>query len=93
MQLRKACNHPYLFPDIEDKALPYVGEHLVEHSGKMIVLDRLLKKLYAEKGHRVLIFSQMTSLLDILQDYCTLREYAHCRIDGSTEMTSREEQI
>ncbi len=35
----------------------------------------------------------MTSLLDILQDYCTLRGYAHCRIDGSTEMTLREEQI
>lgn len=46
MQLRKACNHPYLFPDVEDKILPFLGEHLVENSGKMIVLDRLLKKLY-----------------------------------------------
>jgi SWI/SNF-related matrix-associated actin-dependent regulator of chromatin subfamily A member 5 len=93
MQLRKACNHPYLFPDVEDKTLPLLGEHLIENSGKMIVLDRLLKKLYDEKGHRVLIFSQMTNLLDILQDYCSLRDYPHCRIDGSTDMTSREEQI
>jgi SWI/SNF-related matrix-associated actin-dependent regulator of chromatin subfamily A member 5 len=93
MQLRKACNHPYLFPDVEDKTLPLLGEHLIENSGKMIVLDRLLKKLYDEKGHRVLIFSQMTNLLDILQDYCSLRDYPHCRIDGSTDMNSREEQI
>jgi len=55
----------------------------------MIVLDRLLRKLYDEKGHRILIFSQMTSLLDILQDYCSFRGYNHCRIDGSTEMISR----
>lgn len=59
----------------------------------MLVLDRLLKKLYDEKGHRVLIFSQMTNLLDILQDYCVWRGYAFCRIDGSTDMVAREEQI
>lgn len=45
MQLRKICLHPYLFPEVEDKALPALGEHLSEVSGKMRVLDKFLKKL------------------------------------------------
>ena len=68
MQLRKCCNHPYLFQGAEPGP-PYTnGSHLVENSGKMIVLDKLLPKLQ-EQGSRVLIFSQMTRLLDILEDY------------------------
>lgn len=61
-------------------------------SGKMIVLDQLLRKLAMEK-HQVLIFSQMTMVLDILEDYCNFRGYKYCRIDGSTEMDSRDNQI
>lgn len=45
MQLRKICLHPYLFPEVEDRTLPPLGEHLVEVSGKMRVLDKFLKKL------------------------------------------------
>ena len=56
MQLRKVCLHPYLFPEVEDKSLPPLGEHLVESSGKMKVLDKLLVKLKKE-NHQVLIFS------------------------------------
>lgn len=48
MQLRKVCVHPYLFDGVEDRSLPEDGEHLVENSGKMVVLDKLLKKLAAE---------------------------------------------
>jgi SWI/SNF-related matrix-associated actin-dependent regulator of chromatin subfamily A member 5 len=59
----------------------------------MIVLDKLLKKLSREDKHQVLIFSQMTMVLDILEDYCNYREFKYCRIDGSTDMTSRDEQI
>lgn len=70
-----------------------MGEHLIETSGKLIILDQLLKKLYAEGGHRVLIFSQMTMVLDILEDYCNYRMYSYCRIDGSTDMNSRDSQI
>ncbi|KXN66136.1 Smarca5 protein [Conidiobolus coronatus NRRL 28638] len=55
----------------------------------MVVLDRLLKRLKAQ-GSRVLIFSQMSRLLDILEDYCEMREYKYCRIDGQT---SHEERI
>lgn len=70
-----------------------MGEHLIETSGKLIILDQLLKKLYAEGGHKVLIFSQMTMVLDILEDYCNYRMYSYCRIDGSTDMNSRDSQI
>lgn len=92
MQLRKCCNHPYLF-DGAEPGPPYTNdEHLVFNAGKMIVLDKLLKKLKAE-GSRVLIFSQMSRLLDILEDYCYLRDYEYCRIDGSTDHEDRVNAI
>jgi SWI/SNF-related matrix-associated actin-dependent regulator of chromatin subfamily A member 5 len=56
MQLRKVCNHPYLFDGVEEKGLPPLGEHIVTQSGKMVVLDKLLKKLNEEK-RQVLLFS------------------------------------
>jgi SWI/SNF-related matrix-associated actin-dependent regulator of chromatin subfamily A member 5 len=59
MQLRKACNHPYLFDGVEDKSLDPFGEHLITHSGKLVLLDKLLPRLQM-KGSRVLIFSQIT---------------------------------
>jgi len=48
MQLRKVCNHPYLFEGVEDPSLPVLGEHLVQVCGKMLVLDKLLKKLHGQ---------------------------------------------
>lgn len=41
----------------------------------------------------MLIFSQMTMVLDILEDFCNFRSHEYCRIDGSTDMTARDEQI
>ena len=68
MQLRKCANHPYLFEGAEQP--PFINDHrLVENAGKMVLLDKLLIKLKA-KGSRVLIFSQMTRMLDVLEDYC-----------------------
>lgn len=91
MQLRKCCNHPYLFPDAEPQ--PYTnGKHIIENSGKMVILDKLLANLKA-KGSRVLIFSQMSMMLDILEDYITFRGYEYCRIDGSTSYEDRTEAI
>lgn len=92
MQLRKAAGHPYLFPGVEDRSLPPLGEHLVENCGKMVLLDKLLKRLY-EKGHRVLLFTQMTRILDILEDYLLMRRYKYCRIDGNTTYENRESFI
>jgi len=66
MQLRKVCNHPYLFKGAEPGP-PYIeGEHLVTNSGKMVLLDKLLARLKKD-GSRVLLFSQMTRVLDILE--------------------------
>ncbi|KAL6359211.1 hypothetical protein LRP88_06631 [Fusarium phalaenopsidis] len=62
-------------------------------SGKMLLLDRLLPRLF-EDGHKVLIFSQFTTQLDILEDYCReLRGWNVCRIDGSVSQESRRTQI
>lgn len=58
----------------------------------MVLLDRLLPKLQ-ERESRVLIFSQMTRLLDVLEDYCLYRGYKYCRIDGNTSGEDREAAI
>ncbi|SCU77874.1 LADA_0A02652g1_1 [Lachancea dasiensis] len=92
MQLRKCCNHPYLFDGAEPGPPYTTDEHLVYNSAKLKVLDKLLKKYRAE-GSRVLIFSQMSRVLDILEDYCYFRDYQYCRIDGSTAHEDRIEAI
>ncbi|CAK7565474.1 MAG: chromatin remodeling complex Adenosinetriphosphatase [Sporothrix epigloea] len=88
MQLRKCCNHPYLFEGAEPGPPYTTDEHLVYNAGKMVVLDKLLKRLQ-KQGSRVLIFSQMSRQLDILEDYCVFREYQYCRIDGGTAHEDR----
>ncbi|PFH59570.1 hypothetical protein XA68_12138 [Ophiocordyceps unilateralis] len=88
MQLRKCCNHPYLFEGAEPGPPYTTDEHLVYNAGKMVVLDKLLARLKAQ-GSRVLIFSQMSRLLDILEDYCVFRQYKYCRIDGGTAHEDR----
>jgi SWI/SNF-related matrix-associated actin-dependent regulator of chromatin subfamily A member 5 len=92
MQLRKCCNHPYLFEGAEPGPPYTTDEHLVYNAQKLKVLDKLLKKLKAE-GSRVLIFSQMSRLLDILEDYCVFRGYQYNRIDGQTDHADRVRSI
>jgi SWI/SNF-related matrix-associated actin-dependent regulator of chromatin subfamily A member 5 len=92
MQLRKCCGHPYLFEGVEDRSLDPLGEHLVENCGKLSMVDKLLKRL-KERGDRVLIFTQMTRVLDILEDFMFMRGYQYCRIDGNTNYDDRESQI
>ena len=58
----------------------------------MALLDKLLPKLKAQ-GSRVLLFSQMTRLLDILEDYMRFKGYQYCRLDGQTKGLDREEAI
>ncbi|KJA19167.1 hypothetical protein HYPSUDRAFT_144090 [Hypholoma sublateritium FD-334 SS-4] len=88
MQLRKVTCHPYLFDGAEPGPPYTTDEHLIQNSGKMIILDKLLGSM-KEKGSRVLIFSQMSRVLDILEDYCLFRGYKYCRIDGSTAHEDR----
>ena len=74
MQLRKCVNHPYLFDGAEPGPPYTTDEHIINNSGKLTVLDKLLPKL-KEQGSRVLIFTQMTRILDILEDYCWFRQF------------------
>ncbi|XP_003747940.1 chromatin-remodeling complex ATPase chain Iswi [Galendromus occidentalis] len=92
MQLRKCCNHPYLFDGAEPGPPYTTDEHLVYNCGKMVVLDKLLPRL-KEQGSRVLIFSQMTRMLDILEDYCYWRNWQYCRLDGQTPHEDRTKSI
>jgi superfamily II DNA or RNA helicase len=88
MQLRKCCNHPYLF-DGAEPGPPYTTDiHLVDNAAKMVVLDKLLARLKAN-GSRVLLFSQMSRMLDIFEDYCGWRGFEYCRIDGQTPHEDR----
>lgn len=88
MELKKASNHPFMFPNAEERILAGSDRRedilraLITSSGKMMLLDRLLAKLKKE-GHRVLIFSQMVRMLDILGDYLHLRGYQFQRLDGT----------
>ncbi|OAA66562.1 snf2 family helicase ATPase [Niveomyces insectorum RCEF 264] len=94
MQLRLVCNSPHNFynPWSADAACP-VDETIVTASGKMLLLDRLLPTLFA-RGHKVLVFSQFKTQLDILEDYCAeLRRWPVCRIDGSVSHSDRQAQI
>jgi SNF2 family DNA or RNA helicase len=91
MQLRKASNHPFLHFD-PTADMKQTDKSIIEASGKMVVLDALLQDL-KKKGHKVLIFSQFTSMLDIIDDYLRfLRpQYKYCRLDGTTHFTERRD--
>uniref|UniRef100_A0A452QM02 Chromodomain helicase DNA binding protein 3 n=1 Tax=Ursus americanus TaxID=9643 RepID=A0A452QM02_URSAM len=85
MDLKKCCNHPYLFPvaAMESPKLPsgaYEGGALIKASGKLMLLQKMLRKL-KEQGHRVLIFSQMTKMLDLLEDFLDYEGYKQEAID------------
>ena len=92
VQLRKAANHPYLFPDAElanDVENGITDERIITSSGKMVILDQLLHKL-KKKGHRVVLFSQYTKTLDIISDYLDYRGFSFSRLDGQTNRVYRE---
>jgi len=97
MQLKKVCNHPFLMQE-EDLCYP-VNENyevraqaLLASSGKLELLDRMLLRL-KEGGHRVLLFSQMTTMLDLLEEHLMNRGWKYQRLDGSTKTTDRQARI
>lgn len=88
MQLRKVCNHPYLF----SPQGYHINDTIIRSSGKLELLDRMLPKLKAA-GHRVLMFTQMTAVMTILEDYFFYRNYLSLRLDGSTPAEEREKRM
>jgi chromodomain-helicase-DNA-binding protein 4 len=84
MDLRKTCNHPYLVTlNTLDPALTPAQqlEQLVEASGKLSLLDKMMARL-KERGHRVLVYSQFTRTLDLLEDWLVGRGWGYLRLDG-----------
>ncbi|KAG8384014.1 hypothetical protein BUALT_Bualt04G0074100 [Buddleja alternifolia] len=93
IQLRKNCNHPDLLESAFDGSYFYPPvEQIVEQCGKFHLLDRLLRKLLARK-HKVLIFSQWTKILDIMDFYFSEKGFQVCRIDGNVKLAERRRQI
>ncbi|XP_062190610.1 ATP-dependent DNA helicase DDM1-like [Phragmites australis] len=93
IQLRKNCNHPDLLESpYESTGLYPPVEKLLEQCGKFQLLDRLLNSLLAQK-HKVLIFSQWTKVLDIIEYYLDSKGLEVCRIDGSVKLEDRRRQI
>ncbi|TSN86087.1 putative global transcription activator SNF2L2 [Bagarius yarrelli] len=96
MQLKKICNHPYMFQHIEESFAEHLGfpngiingPDLYRASGKFELLDRILPKLHA-RNHRVLLFCQMTTLMTIMEDYFTYRNFLYLRLDGTTKAEDR----
>lgn len=96
VQLRKLCNHPFMFQTIEEKFCEHMGgstgivtgPNLYRVSGKFELLDRILPKIKAT-GHRVLLFCQMTQLMNILEDYFNFRGFNYMRLDGTTKAEDR----
>ncbi|XP_025159333.1 ATP-dependent helicase brm [Harpegnathos saltator] len=97
VQLRKLCNHPFMFQAIEEKYCEHVGTQgsgvitgpdLYRASGKFELLDRILPKLKAT-NHRVLLFCQMTQLMTIMEDYLSWRGFMYLRLDGTTKAEDR----
>jgi hypothetical protein len=93
MQLRKICNHPYL--TLEDcKCIPddLYDRYLTSSSGKLTILSLFLDYLIPN-GHKVLIFCQMTTMLNILEGYLHERGYPCYRLDGRTDRHTRDHII
>lgn len=100
VQLRKLCNHPFMFQHIEEKFCDHIGTgggvvsgpDLYRVSGKFELLDRILPKL-KQTGHRVLVFCQMTQCMTIIEDYLSWRAFQYLRLDGMTKAEDRGELL
>ena len=90
---KKIVNHPYLVHcPLNSTGLPKIDTDLIRSSGKLLVLDAMLAKLKM-RGHKVLLFSTMTMILDMIEDYLTLRDYNYVRLDGATKIEARKQNI
>ncbi len=99
MQLRKVCNHPFLLSEFSEKANESLKrqnerflKEVVSKSGKFKLMHRMLKRLHA-RGHKVLIFSLMTRMLDVMEDYLEADGVRYCRLDGNVAQIDREQRI
>ncbi|KAG7193895.1 RSC chromatin remodeling complex ATPase component [Scheffersomyces spartinae] len=94
MQLRKICNHPFVFPEVETilSSLGMTNDLIWRTSGKFELLDRILPKFKA-LNHRVLMFFQMTQVMTIMEDFLIWRGMKYLRLDGSTKAEDRQDML
>ncbi|KAK6088400.1 Chromatin structure-remodeling complex subunit snf21 [Seiridium cupressi] len=94
MQLRKLCNHPFVFDEVENQMNPTSTSNdlLWRTAGKFELLDRILPK-YKASGHRVLMFFQMTAIMDIMEDFLRFRGIQFMRLDGTTKSEDRSDLL
>ena len=94
MQLRKLCNHPFVFEQVEDQMNPnkLTNDLIWRTAGKFELLDRILPKFKAT-GHRVLMFFQMTQIMNIMEDFLQFRGLKYLRLDGATKADDRSELL
>ncbi|KAJ8953271.1 hypothetical protein NQ318_015853 [Aromia moschata] len=95
IELKKCCNHAFLTKPTEYENQNSQQDHLqmlLRGSGKLVLLDKLLIRL-RETGHRVLIFSQMVRMLDILAEYLQLRHFPFQRLDGGIKGELRRQAL
>ncbi|PPQ84062.1 hypothetical protein CVT26_013991, partial [Gymnopilus dilepis] len=91
MQLRKICQHPFLFESVEDKINPggFIDDKLIRTFGKIELLNRILHKFARLTAGYVLIFFQMTKVMDIMEDFLKLMGWKYLRLDGGTKTEER----
>ncbi|OJJ96771.1 hypothetical protein ASPACDRAFT_80997 [Aspergillus aculeatus ATCC 16872] len=99
---RKLDPTPYSLQPMLPKPLSTKGRYthievpsmrrFVTDSGKLAKLDELLRELKAG-GHRVLLYFQMTRMIDLMEEYLTYRNYKYCRLDGSTKLEDRRDTV
>lgn len=98
MELRKCCNHPYLNNGVEEVLNEGLNtdtqrhEMMVKCCGKMVLIDKLLPRLKLG-GHKVLIFSQMVRVLDIIEDYLRYCGHLYERLDGNIRGNDRQAAV
>ena len=94
MQLKKICNHPFVFEEVEDQINPTreTNVSIWRVAGKFELLERVLPKLKAT-GHRVLIFFQMTHIMDIMEDFLRFMGIKYLRLDGHTKSDERSQLL
>ena len=94
MQLRKICNHPFVFEEVETilQTSKITNDLIWRTSGKFELLDRILPKFRAT-GHRVLMFFQMTQVMDIMEDYLRWKDMMYMRLDGATKADDRQDML
>merc|ERR1719340_225590 len=100
MQLRKLCNHPFMFQQVEESYAKHIGmvtdvvtgPDVYRSSGKFELLDRILPKL-KDSGHRVLMFCQMTQCMTIIEDYFNFKGFKFMRLDGMTKCDDRADML